>query len=181
MTPQQKYLDASARIEGPYRYRLTRSWGTGPHMVYAMLNPSTADALKDDQTIRRCCYYAAREGYAGIVVVNLYAWRATSPLDLWEAMWDRQDVVGPLNDDYTLDAFNEALTLEAPIVAAWGVNAREDRVRDVLGLLGADKRQLLCLGHTLDGHPRHPSRLPNDAPLEPWESARIELAKGWKL
>ncbi len=48
-------------------------------VVWVMLNPSTADHVHDDPTIRRCMGFARAWGYGGIAVVNLYAWRATDP------------------------------------------------------------------------------------------------------
>src|SRR5438105_250311 len=66
-----------------YRYLLTRSWDHIPQaMTWIMLNPSTADAFRDDPTIRRCISFARREGCGSIRVVNLFALRATDPRDL---------------------------------------------------------------------------------------------------
>ena len=50
---------------GRYRYVLTRqvSAGTRP-ATFILLNPSTADATKDDPTIRRCVGFARRWGCA---------------------------------------------------------------------------------------------------------------------
>ena len=68
---------------GRYRYMLTRQWAgghtsTGTWLLpIIMLNPSTADASIDDPTIRRCAAFAKREGWHGIRVVNLFAFRAT--------------------------------------------------------------------------------------------------------
>ncbi len=70
---------------GRYRYRLTRRWGDGPLLSFIMLNPSTADAEVDDPTIRRCMGFARRDGYGGIVVGNLYAFRTTKPKALFAA------------------------------------------------------------------------------------------------
>jgi hypothetical protein len=58
---------------GRYRYRLTREWGDGPLLTFAMLNPSTANAEIDDPTIRRCMSFGRREGASGISVFNLFA------------------------------------------------------------------------------------------------------------
>ena len=60
---------------GKYRYVLERDKGSNP-LVFLMLNPSTADASLDDPTIRRCRRFSEDNGYTGIVVVNLYAYRA---------------------------------------------------------------------------------------------------------
>lgn len=80
---------------GTYRYRLSRHWDvTRAALVYVMLNPSTADAEVDDQTIKRCMHYARREEFGGIEVLNLYALRSPYPA----ALWAHPDPVGPEND-----------------------------------------------------------------------------------
>ena len=70
--------------DGLYRYILTRTWDRSlPALVFCMLNPSTADATVDDPTIRKCIGFAQRLGYGGIIVVNLFAYRATKPRELY--------------------------------------------------------------------------------------------------
>ena len=43
-----------------WRYTLWRSWGigNGKNAVFIGLNPSTADEVQDDPTIRRCINFA---------------------------------------------------------------------------------------------------------------------------
>lgn len=78
-----------------YRYVLERQWrAAAPAMTLVMLNPSTADASKDDPTITRCIGFALREAYGGIRVLNLFALRATDPGELAKAA----DPIGPDND-----------------------------------------------------------------------------------
>jgi hypothetical protein len=68
---------------GTYRYELHRSWDpAGSLCAWVMLNPSMADADLDDPTIRRCRSFSRSWDYGGIVVVNLYALRATDPEQL---------------------------------------------------------------------------------------------------
>ncbi len=151
----------SARIsdDGRYRYGLTRHWSDGDALVFVMLNPSTADATLDDPTIRRCIGFAKREGFAGLVVANLYAYRATDP----KALLTCGDAVGHRNDSYLSLLLHEQAARGNPVVAAWGVNARLDRVADVLNLVkGVDWR---CLGTTRAGAPRHPLYIAGDQPL----------------
>jgi hypothetical protein len=74
-----------ARISkcGKYRFALVRSWDKSkPFVMFMMLNPSTADAEKDDPTIRRCMAFAKVWGYGGICVGNLFPYRATDPSEL---------------------------------------------------------------------------------------------------
>lgn len=130
--------------DGRYRYRLSRTWGPAPLVTFVMLNPSTADGSTDDPTIRRCAGFARSWGYGGLVVANLYAYRATRPADLWQA----DDPVGPANDEHLRAVFASS----GLVVAAWGAHARPDRVDEVLSFAPP----LVALALTKAGHPRHP-------------------------
>ena len=145
-----------------YRYALSRHWGDGESQVFVMLNPSTADATLDDPTIRRCMGFARRDGYDGLVVVNLYAYRSTDP----KALFTGVDAVGPQNDDYLRLLLAERVRRGLPVIAAWGANARLDRVGAVLNLVSdVDWR---CLGTTKQGAPKHPLYIKGDQPLVPF-------------
>ena len=141
--------------DGRYRYRLWRRWDRSrPAIAFCMLNPSTADARRDDPTIRRCIGFARDWGYGGIEVVNIFALRATDPRELRSAF----DPVGPRNDAFMLRA-----AVRSPVVIAWGVNGGlRHRERAALKLFGARSR-LLALGRTRSGAPRHPLYLRRDA------------------
>ena len=143
---------------GKYRYTLERAWSRDPrYLMYIMLNPSTADAEKDDPTIRRCIGFAKLLGYDGILVGNLYAFRATNPKELR----NQGNIVGPDNDKHLLALANRA----QQIVCAWGQPGPEIwRARDVRQLLSYP---LYALGFTKGGYPRHPLMLPKTArPIE---------------
>jgi hypothetical protein len=56
-----------------------------------MLNPSTADALIYDPTVKKCCVFARRLGFTACDAVNMYAYRSTDPAALWKVA----DPVGP--------------------------------------------------------------------------------------
>lgn len=155
------YASKTAKISkcGEYRYELTRVWdGSKELLPFVMLNPSTADAMEDDPTIRRCVGFAKREGFGGLVVVNLYGLRATDPKRLWQ----HQDPIGPDND--------RQLSLVAVwagmIVCAWGANPPQGRVDQVLTKLRGAGAQLYCLGKTKAGAPKHPLYIRGDQPLE---------------
>lgn len=160
----------SASFRGEdYRTTLSRDWTPdadelpAPGLLFVMLNPSTADALVDDPTIRRCIGFARREGFTRLDVMNLYSYRATNPADLWLAA----DPVGPGNDYALQVKLTDSLQLGDPVIAAWGVNARPDRVAHVLGMV--DGVNWRALGLTKDGHPRHPLYVRSDAPLVPFD------------
>lgn len=152
--------DAVISEDGRYRYSLTRRWSERALMVWCMLNPSTADAHVDDPTIRRCIGFALREGYGGIHVVNLMAYRATDPGDCLA----QSDPIGPENDDYLERAARSA----SLVVCAWGARAPEWIVRRGICHLAGDVAGagLVCLGKTKDGSPRHPLYVARLQPLK---------------
>src|SRR4051812_29172166 len=65
-----------------YRYELWRKWDEGEVCCFIGLNPSTADETTDDATIRKCRKYAKRWGFAGMLMLNVFAFRATNPADM---------------------------------------------------------------------------------------------------
>lgn len=140
-----------------YRYVLGRSWVTGSSLkqnrvaLFICLNPSTADEERDDPTVRRCIGYAQSWGYDGVLVANLFAYRATQPADLKRI----SDPIGEENDSWL-----RALSVAAPIVvAAWG-NQGEfmGRSRIVSQMIPI----LHCLRLTKRGQPAHPLYLPKN-------------------
>jgi hypothetical protein len=132
-----------------------------------MLNPSTADALEDDATIRRLAGrngFARREGAGGIVVVNLFALRSTDP----RALAKHPDPVGPLADVF----IRSAVAQGSGVVVAWGAApVAVERGKAVVRALAGRGVALSCLGTTSTGQPRHPLYLPKGAVLEPYGGA----------
>lgn len=157
--PEGATVQRAARISecGRYRYSLLRRWGEGPAATFVMLNPSTADADLDDPTIRRCVGFARVLDCSALYVVNLYAWRATDPDELWKA----DEPVGPGNDRTLAVQIASAANSSRPLIAAWGANARDDRVRTVLAMPGAVAFSALHV--TKGGAPGHPLYLPASA------------------
>lgn len=145
-----------------YRYRLARIWDhSRPKVAFIGVNPSTADAIKDDNTIRRCVGYARSWGYGGIVMINLFAYRSTNP----KALLTVVDPVGPDNDKWLLDSAKEC----EMIVAAWGNNGLlNDRWKKVVDLLPP----MHYLELTKSGMPHHPLRLSKDLGPKKW---KVEL------
>jgi hypothetical protein len=158
LTPSEAVFDLSRA----YRYRLTRTWNQEwPPVTWIMLNPSTADAFSDDPTIRRCTGFSRAFAAGGMIIVNLFAYRATEP----SALRGVADPVGPLNDRHV----REACQAGAVTIAAWGAHgALAGRAEAVTAMLRAAGVQLSCLGTTRDGHPRHPLYVPGSVPLTPW-------------
>ncbi len=149
---------------GLYRYRLTREWGDGRLMTFAMLNPSKADADIDDPTIRRCMSFACREGAAGIVVFNLFAFRSADP----EALVLAYDAVGPDNLEEMGRVLSDAAAAGVPVVCAWGAHwvAAEKAADHFVKEAGKRGALLVCLGKTKSGAPRHPLYVKSDTKFE---------------
>lgn len=157
----------SAVIDGPYRYRLDRTWDAAKDSVlFVMLNPSTADAAEDDPTLRRCIHFAQRERYGSLIVVNLFAWRATDPADLLKANKDGEDIAGEDSNGMINHAANNAKA----IILAWGSMGGlfPERTKEVTHIVGRSGRPLWTLGTCCNGQPRHPLYLANDTKLQPW-------------
>lgn len=148
----------SAIIQGPYRYELRRTWDeTLPTINWVMLNPSTANAVEDDATIRKCVAFSRLWNFGGLIVTNLFAWRSRDPQTLRRM---RADVVGPMNDYY----LQQGRMQSNSCIAAWGVHGSyQDRgaiVKKALTFYG----DVSCLGVTKAGHPKHPLYIPFNTP-----------------
>lgn len=166
-----EYTQKSAHISdcGQFRYMLIRRWKPGMLLTFIMLNPSTADADEDDATIRKCVGFADRFGFGGIIVVNLFAYRATDPKDLKKAGFP----IGDLNDDAILAAVSAA----GEVVCAWGVNAnRTARPAQVCKMLAEYGARPKCLDITDAGWPSHPLMLSYDRPLLDYDASKFSAA-----
>lgn len=154
---------------GLYRYRLWRTVSLAVRRVlFACLNPSTADALIDDASVRQMIGFARLWGFGRLDVVNVFGFRATNPKDLMRVL----DPLGPDNDSHILAAAAEADV----IVAAWGgsIPAKLASRRLSMRRLLAGKT-VWCLSTTKDGDPRHVLYLPRTTPLEVlWQPAEVE-------
>lgn len=165
--------DRTATISpcGTYRYDLTRRWADGPTALWVMLNPSTADATEDDPTIRRCISFSKREGCGRLAVVNLWAYRSTDPKALLTA--DRP--IGPDNGA-TIERWMQEASI---VVAAWGAwplnNRKVSPARSNVEALAAyHGHQMVCLGTTKAGAPRHPLYVKGDQPFVPFGNGRSD-------
>ena len=163
-----------------YRYTLFREvslkLGTLDQglVVFIMLNPSTAEAIEidpeedNDRTIKKCKLLARNWGFRRLLVVNLFAYRATKPEDLKKKLEVGEDIVGSRNDD----AIREAVIEADRVVCAWGDGGSLlDRGNHVWKMV-ENVRQPYALGMTKRKQPRHPlSRnpyIPDDAQAIPW-------------
>lgn len=169
--------DAAGLSEcGAFRWWLTRSccpgsalWSPAKNrpLVVCMLNPSTADAYTNDQTIRKLIAFAHRGDHRGLIVVNAYAFRARHPSELLRAA----DPVGYGNDQVhriVAELVRNEWGATCPLVVAWGKLCALPRAAAVAGIWRDMGIPLVSWGRNGDGSPPHPLYLPLSTPLEPW-------------
>lgn len=146
---------------GLYRYGLSRIWNEeGKKVMFMMLNPSTADAEKDDPTTRRCINYAKSWGYGGLYVGNLFAYRSTKPEGLFKVF----DPVGPEND-YWISVMAQRSYI---VVCAWGNKRIIEKMRPEHRPLDFVDNSLYYLELSKDGIPKHPLYLKKDLKPKLW-------------
>ena len=150
---------------GKYRYWLHRRWATGKGwLVFVMLNPSTADGLANDATLRRCIGFAQAFGYKGVIVVNMFAARSRYP----DALRDMDDPVGPENDEY----ITAACEMASRVVVAWGADRMtKRRWRTVIRIIKDAGALPTCFGTTNRGEPLHPLYIAAGTKLKVYENA----------
>jgi len=155
---------------GVWRYRLERDFGrNGPTAAIYGVNPSTADATVNDQTIRKDIGFGERLGWGRLIKGNKFAFRAT---DI-KALRSAADPRGPEND-----AHLEQIMRDADIhIAAWGPLGKlppplRKRWRTVCAIADRVGIQFLCFGTAQDGQPRHTLMLAYDTPLIEWRRPR---------
>ena len=129
-----------------YRYALSRTWnGKKKTILFIGLNPSTADEKIDDPTIRRCINYAKNWGYGSLLMVNLFAYRATMPTEL-------KNVKNPIGNDNDLHIIELSKKVDVA-VDAWGNEGsllnRDKEVKKIIP-------NLKCLKINKSGQPAHP-------------------------
>lgn len=149
-----------------YRYLLGRCWDTSrPSCAWLMLNPSTADAMRDDPTVRRCRRLADSWGYGSLEVINIFSYRSTDPAQLRR----QSDPVGPHNDRWIRRVARRADLL----VCAWGehgaLNNRDARIAELLASI-PDAR---AVGVNASGRPKHPLYVARTVEPKPFRLAAL--------
>lgn len=151
-----EYKHAIISPEGLYRYSLTRSWddnGDCPMLGVFMLNPSTADAKKDDPTICAIRMMAKRWGFSGFHIGNLFGWRSSSTVRLQLAVIEKV-AVGLENDLW----IRRIIDRSDKIMVGWGGEGAHymERVRQVEHLIRHMAKIPYCIGVCENGQPKHP-------------------------
>lgn len=155
--------DAVISVCGKYRYLLRRTWDPKkPRALLVMLNPSTADAKKDDATIRSCVRLLSELGYGSMEVVNVFGFRATKPKELLTAL----DPTGPMNEAHVKRAIERCDV----VIFAWGAwPPANDASIYIRNAVRAKRPAAFCFGRTQSGAPKHPLYVKSGTQLETFE------------
>lgn len=151
---------------GLYRYRLDRTVApSGPVYAFFGINPSTADALKNDATVRKWTGFVKRWGGSRFVVGNVFAYRSKDVKVLAAV----EDPYGDEIGDHITDILCEADIL----VPCWGSTDKvPPQLRDgfdvLLDTLLCSGQPVMHFGLTKGGAPKHPLMLGYDTPLQEW-------------
>ena len=149
-----------------WRYVLWRVWNPDLRLLLSIsLNPSKADALRNDNTVSKMMRYAKLWGLGGLIKLNAYAWRDTSPA----AMKKRGvGAIGELNDFWIQEVWRvfgpRGRDMIGVSVGSWGAHDFLNRGAIIRGYVP----DLLHLGLNKDGSPKHPLYLPMTVRPEPF-------------
>jgi len=153
---------------GKYRYRLEREC-TMPFegskvIAYFGINPSTADAVEDDQTVRKWRGFTLVNGGHRFIVGNVFAYRAKDV----ELLSLADNPVGTCN----LDELRKIIADADLLVPCWGrLSKVPKRLHQYFPamweLLKESGKPVMHFGLTADGGPKHVMMLGYDTPLQP--------------
>ena len=160
-----------------YRYLLTRQLGFGDGAVmFLMLNPSTADEVSNDPTIRRCINFGKAWGHGWLHVCNLSPFRSPDPKHVAAAGTERSDIWNENYDTILTTARRCNLVVAAygahadalPVVYDYKTGAKLNREALAIEALKGEGHDVRCLGMTKQGHPKHPLYLKADTKPVPF-------------
>jgi hypothetical protein len=168
---------------GRYRWWLVRPCqpSGGSAVLFLGLNPSRADGERDDPTLRRLRGLAGRWGHGRLLVMNLFARVAPDPALL-------RRTPAPVGDegDGWLAAGLAWLAAQPPdpcgppprIWVGWGqqggLHGRSAQVLEVLRCWGGE---VVCVGLTRQGQPRHPLYCRADQAPQPFVVANPHVSR----
>lgn len=139
----------SAEIDGNYRWTARRAWGSGPCIHWNLLNPSDADALRDDPTMWRMIGFSYGWGFGSLVVTNLYPFISANQeaMQRWRSQWTGSNWFEAVESStagweidksalsawlHNMDVVRKVITETEVHVAAWGNGADDEDVKNFL-------------------------------------------------
>jgi hypothetical protein len=157
---------------GHFRLRLERDVAMeGITIAYFGVNPSTADASINDQTVGKWIGFTKINGGRRFIVGNVSAYRATNVKEL------AQVLITPAQHRENLDHIQQIIADADLLVPCWGRRDKAPKhMRNdfdmVLALLLTSGKPVRHFGLTAGGDPKHPLFLSYDTKLMPFETAR---------
>lgn len=153
------------KADFPYpgvRRSLSRDWGPGPRALVIGCNPSTANALVEDQTSRWWNAWFQLYGFGGYDAMNLYPFCSPSPAECKRIVdgigfgdWHTRDMLQFVN----LPALVRAAKAAHQVFVCWGAIAWEqdwiDHVVEEIQSGIGPWPDLWCWGTTASGAPKH--------------------------
>ncbi len=158
--------------DGKHRLVLWRRWALNlPVIVWVLLNPSTANGEKNDQTLHKITEFAMAAGAGGLIVVNAYSMVTPHPRVL-RATAER-DRLHTAADDWIAGAMIAAWQTGGLVICGWGatvdrLDGAAARVARIVELAALVNVPLHALKVTQSGQPYHPLYLPGDLVPVPW-------------
>lgn len=145
------------------RIELSRRWGPGPIACMVGCNPSTANALRDDQTSRWWIDWCRLFGFGGFKAVNLYSFCTSSPAECrrlaeWHKTddWGARDALLFVNLPHVVEVSKAA----DQVFACWGAIAWDhlwiEHVVEEIQTGIEPYPDIWCWGLTASGAPKHP-------------------------
>lgn len=135
---------------GRYRYKLWRIWDKSlPLAMCIGLNPSTANARKNDNTINILVGVLGKLGYGGFYMMNCWAFITSDPDELQ---------VNPMTDEWNNNMITVTASLCKTVIFAWGnfsVIREMERDLELAEMFPNAK----CFGVNANGSPWHPRAL----------------------
>jgi len=155
---------------GLYRYRLERTVAMeGPVYAFFGINPSTADASIDDQTVKKWIGFTKVWGGSRFMAGNVWPLRSKDVKALAGAT--RWLDIGRENQRHILAMASEADIL----VPCWGDRGKVPRsmhneIDELLSLLRGTGKPVMAFGITKGGDPMHPQMLGYATKLIDWSA-----------
>ena len=145
-----------------YRYALWRIWDVEKRKVmFIGLNPSTANEISDDPTIRRVIRFAYDWGFGGVYMLNCFPLVSANPDDL-KGVYQKSttNIFEIQNHQYLIGYATEC----EKVVFAWGSFpiVKEFDIDIKLRMMFPEA---YCLGKNANGSPKHPLYLRRDSEL----------------
>jgi hypothetical protein len=156
-----KIISSGAHFSPDNKYRLVlwRIWDESkPKVMYIGLNPSTANATKNDNTITKLVKVSNHNGFGGFYMLNLYSYVTPHPEEL-KGNWEIMDGI---NNKKLLEYSGMA----SKIVFCWG-NFKEAQEK-AYELKHAFQQDAWCFKQNKNGSPKHPLYCKDDSVLIPF-------------